>query len=180
MKIIGTEIPGCYQILPSIRSDNRGSFVKTYNSDVLKPLIEFRLAEEYYSTSKKNVLRGFHFQTPPFDCHKFVYCTEGKVLDSLFDIRKGSPTYGKGQTIELSSNKGNIILIAPGVAHAFYVLSKTATVVYKTDRVYSAEHDKGIKWDSAGIKWPNKSPILSERDASFPPFHSYKSPFIYK
>lgn len=180
MKITETRIPKCYEIVPTILEDKRGRFVKTLHQDIYEShqlIIHF--AEEYYSVSKKNVLRGLHFQVPPQDCTKIVYCLEGSVMDVVVDLRKGSPTFGEFELFNLSSENGKIIYIPSGLAHGFYVTSETAIMCYKVSTVYSPKEDTGILWNSVVIPWPNLHPILSERDQSFLPFSEFRSPFVY-
>lgn len=181
MKIISTKIPGCYEIFPVIHKDPRGVFVKTFHHQTFK---EFGLntvfREEYYSTSYKNVIRGLHFQLPPNDHIKLVYCTLGIVKDVVVDLRLNSPTYGNHVSINLSSEIGNMLYIPKGIAHGFCVLSKTSTLVYKTSAIYNSNMDTGIKWNSVKISWPNKNIIISERDKSFPTLKDFNSPFRFK
>jgi len=181
IEIKQTEIPGCFEIFPKVFRDERGVFVKTFHEDVLRERgLETRFAEEYYSFSHKRVLRGLHFQLPPKDHVKLVYCVSGKVLDAVVDLRVGSPTYGEFETFELSSEKANMIYIPKGLAHGFYVLSESAIMMYKVTTVYSPEHDTGILWNSVGIPWPDLNPIISKRDSEFKSFRDFKSPFIYQ
>ncbi|MCX5791136.1 MAG: dTDP-4-dehydrorhamnose 3,5-epimerase family protein [Elusimicrobia bacterium] len=173
-----TPIPGCFELLPAIRRDSRGMFIKIFHAGQFR---EFGLAtdfkEEYYSVSKKGVLRGLHFQDPPAALSKLVFCVEGDILDAVLDLRTGSGTYGRAFTIKLSTRKANMLYIPKGCAHGFFALSRRVVMLYKTSAVYSPEHDKGILWNSAGIKWPCKNPILSPRDRSFPEFRNLASPF---
>jgi len=180
MRVEKTIIPGCYQLFPQIRTDARGRFVKTFQKDVFAEhglITEF--AEEYYSVSHKGVLRGLHFQTPPHEHYKLVYCLDGRVLDAIVDLRAGSPTYKQAATIELSAESGNMLYIAPGVAHGFYALSDDVVMQYKVTSMYAANNDAGIRWDSAGINWPASVPLVSERDANFPRLAEFESPFVY-
>jgi dTDP-4-dehydrorhamnose 3,5-epimerase len=181
LKIISTKIPGCYELFPIKHKDSRGTFVKTFHSPIFKNYgLKTIFKEDYYSISLKNVIRGFHFQLPPNDHVKLVYCVSGKVKDIVVDLRLGSPTYGKHLSIDLSSRKGNMIYIPKGVAHGFCGLSKISILVYKTTTVYSIKSDTGIKWDSAGVSWPNKIKIISKRDKSFIKLEDFKSPFKFK
>jgi len=176
-----TKILGCFEILPKIFRDERGFFVKTFHQDVFKKNgLETNFSEEYYSFSYKRVLRGLHFQLPPMDHAKLVYCILGKVFDAVVDLRIGSPTYGKFETFELSSDKANMIYIPKGLAHGFYVLSENAIMMYKVTTIYSPEHDTGILWNSVGIPWPDEKPIISQRDSQFISFADFKSPFVFK
>ncbi len=175
-----SKIPGCMEIIPQVFKDERGRFIKTLHNDVFRANgLESCYAEEYYTVSSKSVLRGLHFQIPPKDHIKLVYCVFGKVLDAVVDLRVGSPTYGEFETFELSAEKANMIYIPKGLAHGFYVLSESAIMVYKVTTVYSPEHDTGILWNSVGIPWPDEKPIISKRDSEFRAFKDFKSPFIY-
>ena len=173
-----TCIPGCCEILPSIRKDSRGMFIKIFHATDFKELgLDADFREEYYSVSKRGVLRGLHFQSPPAAVSKLIFCVEGNILDVVLDLRKKSKTYGKALTIKLGARKANMLYIPKGCAHGFYALSEKVTMLYKTSGVYSPESDTGIAWNSAGVKWPCKKPNISARDASFPPFKDFKTPF---
>ena len=181
MQIKRALIPGCYEIVPTIFRDERGIFVKTLEEDTFaRENLETHFVEEYYSLSYKRVLRGLHFQIPPKDCDKMVYCVSGSVLDVVVDLRIGSPAYGKFEIFELNSTKANIIYIPTGLAHGFYVLSDNATLIYKTTALYSPQHDSGIRWNSVDISWPDDNPIVSKRDREFLGFSDFSSPFIFQ
>lgn len=178
MEIKKTKIAGCYEILPKVLRDERGHFVKTFHEDIFRESgLEPHFAEEYYSMSHKGVLRGLHFQLPPMDHVKMVYCVAGQVLDAVVDLRVGSPTYGQHEIFEMSSEKANMVYIPRGLAHGFYVLSDSAVMLYKVTSVYSSEHDAGILWNSVGIQWPDQAPIISKRDSGFPSLVNFVSPF---
>ena len=180
MKFIKINIPGCFEIHPNVLKDERGTFVKTFHHDIFyKYGLTTDFAEEYYSYSKKGVLRGFHFQLPPHDHIKVVYCVSGTIMDAIIDLRKGSPTYRQHAVFELSGEKANALYLENGIAHAFYVMSDFAIVMYKVTTVYAPKHDVGILWNSAGVPWPDDKPVLSGRDESFPPLGQFKTPFIY-
>ncbi|MEM9542295.1 MAG: dTDP-4-dehydrorhamnose 3,5-epimerase [Cyanobacteria bacterium P01_E01_bin.42] len=174
-----TSIQGCYAIQPKVRKDERGSFVKTFNKDDFLELnLEIDFAEEYYSVSQKNVLRGLHFQIPPHDHVKLVYCSLGEIQDVIVDLRTASPSYGRYEVLTLNSELANMIYLPRGTAHGFLTLSKSAIVMYKVTTTYAPAFDRGILWDSLDIPWQEKDPILSERDRSFPNFKEFQSPFI--
>jgi len=178
MDLLPTSIEGCSVIHTKMIIDRRGSFVKTFHKNVFSGLgLETSFSEEFYSVSKRGVLRGLHFQVPPQECVKLVYCVEGCVFDAVVDLRKNSRTYGKYEVFELDAEKANMLYIPPGLAHGFYVLSEQAIMVYKVSTVYSPEHDTGILWNSVGIPWPDNTPIISERDNRFIEFKQFKSPF---
>lgn len=180
MKIVPSKISGCYEIFPNIHRDLRGAFIKTFHAPTFE---EFGLCsqfmEEYYSISNKNVVRGLHFQLPPEDHNKLVYCVSGSVKDVVVDLRLNSPTYGNYVIFELSAERGNLIYIPQGMAHGFCVLSNSCTMIYKTSTIYSPAQDSGIRWDSVGINWPNENLIISDRDKSFLSLKDFKSPFQF-
>lgn len=181
MHVSPTPIPGCFEITPNIFTDNRGSFIKTFHRDLFEQQgLEVEWREEYYSTSFKGVLRGLHFQLPPHDHAKLVYCTSGEVLDVVLDLRIGSPAYGTHAMIRLDSIDARMIYIPKGCAHGFYTLSEQATMMYKVSTVYAPAHDSGLLWNSVGIPWPDIDPILSDRDKRFPTFAEFSTnPFKY-
>lgn len=181
MEIRQSKIPGCYELVPKIFEDQRGRFIKTFHKNLFEENhLETCFAEEYYSISHQNVLRGLHFQRPPHDHTKLVYCVQGEVMDVVVDLRVGSPTYGEVESFQVSDLKANLIYIPPGLAHGFYVISDRALMVYKVSTVYAPEHDTGIRWDSVDISWPSTTPIISERDRGFQSLSEFKSPFIFK
>ena len=180
MKIKELEIPGCFLIEPREFTDNRGNFVKTFQASIYQELgIQSDFTEEYYSTSHKNVLRGLHFQTPPSDHNKLVYCIRGEVLDAFVDLRIGSPTYKQHLEVNLSENNKNVLFLCSGIAHGFLSMSDESIMVYKTSTEYNSECDTGISWDSTGINWPVSDPIVSERDQNFTTLENFNSPFRY-
>ena len=176
-----TTIPGCYELQPVVRYDSRGRFVKTFHAEFFAShRMATKYVEQYYSISEHGVLRGLHFQIPPHDHEKLVYCTDGAILDAVVDLRVGSPTYGQHSAFELSAEKGNQVYIPKGLAHGFFVMSDSATTVYNVTTVYAPEHDTGILWNSVGIAWPDPAPTMSERDRAFLPCSQCKSPFRFE
>ena len=175
-----TNIHDCYEIYPKVFKDKRGSFIKTFNfSQFKKNKINLNFVETYYSVSKPNVFRGFHFQIPPHDHAKLIYCVLGEVTDIILDLRLGSPTYGKYFSIKLEEKKANMIYIGKGLAHGFATHKKNSILVYNLTSEYVPTHDKGILWNSVGVKWPNSKMIISKRDKSFPKLKDFISPFKY-
>lgn len=169
-----TTIPGCFEIIPEIFTDKRGSFVKTFHRNLFdKQGLETDWREEYYSISRKGVLRGLHFQLPPHDHAKLVYCMSGEVLDVVLDLRIKSHTYGKYEMFQLNGSAAHMIYIPKGCAHGFYTLSELATMMYKVSTVYAPDHDAGVLWNSVGIPWPDGKPIISDRDNTFPTFEKF-------
>lgn len=176
-----SQLRGCFELQPKVLADARGKFVKVFHEQAFAALgLQTDFAEEYYSVSYKNVIRGMHFQVLPMDHVKLVYCVEGDVLDVVLDLRTGSPTYGQYALFELSAAKASSIYIPKGMAHGFCVRSEQAIMVYKVSTVYSPAQDTGILWSSAGIPWPTTDAILSARDQSFTTFAQFESPFRYE
>jgi len=176
-----SKLPGCFELQPKVFDDARGRFVKVFHEQIFAAQgLETRFAEEYYSVSHKNVIRGLHFQLPPMDHVKMVYCVAGEVMDAVVDLRTGSPTYGQCALFELSAAKANCIYISKGMAHGFCARSDQAIMVYKVSTIYSSAHDAGVLWNSVDIPWPTTDAILSARDQSFPPLDKFASPFRYE
>lgn len=175
------DIPGCFEVQPRIIGDARGQFIKVFHANTFE---EYGLAtdfkEEYYSHSRKGVVRGLHFQTPPADHIKMVYCVYGEVSDVLLDLRIGSPTYGKITSFILSAEKASCLYIPKGIAHGFCATSEWATLVYKVTTVYDPNNDSGVLWSSVPYDWPTKGPIVSERDSKFLALSQFVSPFTYE
>jgi dTDP-4-dehydrorhamnose 3,5-epimerase len=176
-----TEIPGFVGLQPTIRPDDRGSFVKTFHGGFFAENDwPTHFSEQYYTTSKRGTLRGLHFQLPPHDHAKLVYCVVGEILDVAVDLRTDSPTFRRYAVMTIAAERANQALLVSGLAHGFYVLSDAAIVVYNVTTTYAPDHDTGIRWDSAGIPWPDPRPILSARDAALPSLADFRSPFTMK
>ena len=137
-------------------------------------------AEQYYSVSHSGVLRGLHFQLPPSDHDKLVYCTAGAAFDVALDLRLGSPEFGRHIGLTLSAEAHNLLYLPRGFAHGFCVTEGPATMVYNTTTPYAPEHDTGILWNSAGIDWPVDTPLVSTRDRNFPALDEFESPFGFE
>ena len=178
MKIIPTHINGLFILETTNFVDERGSFQKLFTFDFFNENgLDFNFKELYYSVSKKNVIRGMHFQIPPCEHTKLVYVSKGKILDVVLDIRKNSATYGKYFSIELNDSSGQYLYIPKGCAHGFLSHENDSIVNYAQTSVYSKECDKGILYNSFGFDWNIDSEIISERDKSFPKLLELKSPF---
>jgi dTDP-4-dehydrorhamnose 3,5-epimerase len=176
-----TELPGCFELQSKVFQDERGLFIKTFHSEMFTEIgLQTEWAEEFYSISHKGVLRGLHFQIPPHDHDKLVYCVSGEILDVVVDLRIGSPSYGKTCIFELRADIANMVYIPRGMAHGFYTLSDSAAMVYKVSTVHAPSNDAGILWNSVDVPWPNTNPTISQRDRSFPTLSDFVSPFIYK
>lgn len=154
--------------------DERGSFTKVYQGD-LAPFDTITFAESYYSTSRRGVLRGLHFQVPPVAHTKLVTCISGRVFDCVLDLRTASPTFGESFHCELAP--GEAILVPEGCAHGFCVISDEATLLYHVTTVHAPEHDAGVHWTSAAVPWPVTDPLLSPRDRALPLLRDFPSPF---
>ncbi|MFC4701026.1 dTDP-4-dehydrorhamnose 3,5-epimerase [Glaciecola siphonariae] len=171
MQINESVINGVFEIENKMFQDHRGLFVKTFHEETFeKNGLSTNFKESFYSVSAKNVIRGMHFQKPPHDHAKLVYVTSGEILDVVLDIRKDSATYGRSISFRLSSENGRSVYIEKGCAHGFLTLSNSATVVYSTSTVHSAEADSGVLWNSFNFDWGIQNPIISGRDEVFPSF----------
>lgn len=181
MEFIQTSLKGAYIIKPKVFQDERGFFVESYSEKVFAENgIDAKFVQDNHSLSvKKGVLRGLHFQLPPNEQAKLVRVTRGKVLDVIVDIRKNSPTYGKWEGVELSSDNFQILFIPRGFAHAFLTLEDNTEFMYKVDNFYAPESDSGLIWNDPdiAIDWPINDPILSEKDAKLQKFKDFNSPF---
>ncbi|MEM3424145.1 MAG: dTDP-4-dehydrorhamnose 3,5-epimerase [Nitrososphaeria archaeon] len=154
-------------IKPTVFRDNRGFFMETYQKESFdKNGIKFDFIQENHSKSKRGVIRGLHFQKEPYSQAKLVRCIKGEIFDVAVDIRKGSATFGKYISVNLSEENKFMLFIPRGFAHGFQVISNEAEIIYKVDNIYSPESESGIIYndESIGINWPIKNPILSEKD----------------
>jgi dTDP-4-dehydrorhamnose 3,5-epimerase len=178
MEFKETELKGVYVIENRVFKDERGKFVKTFNFDIFKEKgIEINFKESFYTFSKKGVIRGMHFQTPPMEHDKLVYVSSGKIIDVILDLRKDSPTFGKHISVELSEENGKSVFIPKGFAHGFQSLEDDSEVVYLTTSVYSPDNDGGVFYDSFEMQWPLENFSTSDRDKTFPKLNEFNSPF---
>lgn len=181
MKLSPSRIPGCFLIDPFHALDERGSFTKIYQESAFAKLgLNSHFREEYFSVSRRGVLRGLHFQNPPHDHVKAVHCVHGSCLDVVVDLRLDSPTYGQSEAFALDGARPQIVYVPSGLAHGFFTLSEQAILLYRTSTEYVPSHDSGIRWDSVGVPWPTDHPILSDRDRQFEPLEQFVSPFRYE
>lgn len=173
-----SKLPGCFIVQYPSFQDGRGHFVKTVQRSMFEAQgLEGDFRECFWSTSHKGVLRGMHFQTPPSDHAKLVYCTAGAIYDVALDLRVGSPTYGEHEVYELSGLSSRALYLPRGIAHGFLVREGPAVMVYHVTSEYDPERDAGIRWDSFGAAWPVERPIVSERDRGFVGLDGFISPF---
>lgn len=168
MEVINGEISGLLIFQPRVFNDDRGYFFESFNQEKFNQLIGLNVhfCQDNESLSNKNVLRGLHFQKPPFAQGKLVRVISGKVLDVAVDIRKSSETYGKYQMVELSAENKKMFWIPPGFAHGFLVLEENTVFSYKCSNYYSPESEGTIKWNDKDLKieWPISNPNVSEKD----------------
>lgn len=184
MNILQTSIPGVVIIEPRLFKDDRGYFFESFSErDFNTQVREVKFVQDNESMSSYGVMRGLHFQRPPYTQSKLVRCVKGAVLDVAVDIRKGSPTYGQYVAVELTEENHRQFFVPRGFAHGFAVLSETAIFQYKCDNFYHPEADGGISIldDSLGIDWriPTDHAILSEKDTKHPLLKDFDSPFDF-
>ncbi len=183
-EFIKTEIPEVIVVKPKVFSDERGFFLEFYKrSEFVAFGIDEEFVQDNHSKSVKGVLRGLHYQLYPKAQGKLVRCIKGKIFDVAVDIRRGSPTFGKYVSVELSADNGLMLFIPKGFAHGFLTLSEEAEIIYKVSGAeYSKEHDRSIRWDDPdiNIKWPlEKEPILSQKDSDAPFLKDADINFVY-
>lgn len=190
MNVIKTDIDGVVIIKPNIFQDSRGYFFESFSQREFEERVgKVNFVQDNESKSSYGVVRGLHFQKPPYTQAKLVRCVKGNVLDVAVDLREGSPTYGKYVAVELTEDNHLQLFIPKGFAHGFSVLSDTAVFQYKCDEFYHPEADGGINiLDDAiedtignkGINWqiPKDKIILSEKDMKHPKLADFKTPFL--
>lgn len=184
MEVIKTDIEGLVILEPKVFKDSRGYFFESFSQREFEEKVrKVNFVQDNESMSTYGVMRGLHFQRPPYSQSKLVRCVKGKVLDVAVDIRRGSPTYGQHVAVELSEDNHRQFFIPRGFAHGFVVLSETAKFQYKCDDFYTPEADGGIsiKDESLGIDWgiSIEDAILSEKDLKHLCLKEFDSPFDY-
>lgn len=182
MNIIKTDIEGLLIIEPDVFADERGFLLESHNAvRYAEAGIRETFVQDNLSQSKRGVLRGLHYQAPPFAQGKLVQVVRGKVLDVTVDIRFGSPTFGKYVSVELSAENKRQFWIPAGFAHGFLALEDDTLFTYKCTNVYSKEHDRGVRYDdpAIGIEWGVTTPIISEKDQQHPLFADIPEEFIF-
>jgi dTDP-4-dehydrorhamnose 3,5-epimerase len=180
-----TDIPGLLVFEPEVFEDSRGYFFESYNENTFREAgIDLRWVQDNQSSSDYGVIRGLHYQLPPFAQSKLVRVLRGKILDVVVDIRKGSPTFGQSYCKVLSAKNKNQLFIPKGFAHGFSVLSKKAEVLYKCDEYYNKESESGIVYNDTGlnIDWqiPAEDAIISEKDKLLPSLNGCNNTFTYQ
>lgn len=184
MEVIKTDIEGPLIIEPKVFGDARGYFFESFSQREFDAKVgELRFVQDNESCSRRGVMRGLHFQMPPFTQAKLVRCVRGAVLDVAVDIRRGSPTYGRHVAVELTEDNHRQFFVPKVFAHGFSVLSDVAVFQYKCDEFYHPEADAGISIldESLGIDWriPLEEAVLSEKDTRHPLLSGFESPFVY-
>lgn len=173
MNVIKTDIPDVLIFEPKVFGDERGFFMESFNQQIFEKAVgrKVEFVQDNHSKSTKGVLRGLHYQLPPFAQAKLVRCVVGEVYDVAVDIRKDSETFGKWVGVNLSAENKRQLWIPEGFAHGFMVLSDEAEFLYKTTNYYAPDSDRGLAWNDPdiGINWPLPSePILSDKDSKQP------------
>jgi dTDP-4-dehydrorhamnose 3,5-epimerase len=185
MPFIETGFPGLLVFEPMVFEDSRGFFYESYNQKIFGGAgVENQFVQDNQSSSTYGVIRGLHYQVPPFAQAKLVRALVGAILDVAVDIRKGSPTFGKSFSIELSAANKKQLFLPAGFAHGFSVLSETAEVLYKCDQFYSKASEQGIIYNdpALNIDWkvPMDKAIVSDKDLVLPAFANCVNPFEFK
>ena len=177
MKIIKRELKGVFEITLELQEDKRGFFMRTYDENEFKKYgLHRNWVQENHSRSiKKGIIRGLHFQFPPYAETKLIRCIRGAILDVFVDLRKNSSTFGEWDSIELSEQNKKCILVPRGFAHGFCTLTDESEIVYKVDNYYNPDAEGGIIWSDRDldIKWAVSNPILSEKDAALKSFSDF-------
>jgi dTDP-4-dehydrorhamnose 3,5-epimerase len=185
MPFITTDLPGLLLFEPTVFEDSRGYFFESYNEQLFKEQgIDIRWVQDNQSSSAGGVIRGLHYQLPPFAQTKLVRVLRGKILDVVVDIRKGSPTFGKSYSKVLSAKNRRQLLVPKGFAHGFSVLSANAEVLYKCDGFYNKESEGGIIYNDAelNIDWriPEEKAVVSDKDKQLPTLAQCHNSFVFE
>lgn len=179
MTIEETFIKDVLILTPSVFSDNRGYFLESYNKKELASKLTVEFVQDNESMSHKGVLRGLHFQKPPFSQGKLIRVITGSVLDVVVDLRKNSSTYGKHFKLILSSKNKKQVFVPEGFAHGFLVLENNTIFSYKCTNYYNKEAESSLLWNdpSLNINWEINNPIISQKDKNAKKFTNFISPF---
>jgi len=180
MKVTETPFQGLYVIEPSVFEDDRGCFYESWNQQKFSEKgLDFKFVQDNQSMSGAHVIRGLHFQAPPWEQGKLVRVIQGAVLDVVVDIRKDQPTYGKHFRLVMSGKLKNMLWIPPGFAHGFLTLEENTVFFYKCTQFYNRESEGAIVWNDPllSIDWGIEAPIVSEKDKSAVLFNQFESPF---
>jgi dTDP-4-dehydrorhamnose 3,5-epimerase len=181
--IVPLSIPDLKLIKPRIFNDDRGFFLELYkHSDFCRAEMGAHLVQDNFSKSVKGVLRGLHYQKNPKAQGKLVFCIRGGIYDVVVDLRKGSPSYGKWVSVDLTEENKHLLFVPPGFAHGFQVTTDTAEVMYKCTEEYSPAEDRGIIWNDPDLKvsWPLPDALLSQKDRILPRLRDADHDFVFK
>ncbi len=170
-------IKGVFEIQLDSHEDERGFFMRVYDDTIFKKYkIHKKWVQGNHSLSvEKDVIRGMHFQLPPYSEAKLIRVINGKIYDTFIDLRKCSPTFGQWDSINLSADNKKMIYIPRGLAHGFCTLTKNCEILYKMDNYYTPDSESSIRWDDpeVGIDWPVSNPIISEKDLKAKSFREF-------
>jgi dTDP-4-dehydrorhamnose 3,5-epimerase len=179
MEFVESRLKGVYFVKLKPFEDERGFFMRTYDDNLFEQMNIHKVwrQENHSRSNQKGILRGLHFQLPPYSETKLVRCIHGEVLDVFVDLRDGSPTFGQYDSVLLSAENKTQVLIPRGFAHGFLTLSDVSEVVYKVDNYYNKDNERGLIWNDKdlGINWPISNPMLSEKDKLNLTFQEFKS-----
>lgn len=182
MRLIETGLPGLVLLEPKVFRDERGFFLETYSEAAFDALgIGARFVQDNHAYSvRAGVLRGLHFQLPPYAQAKLVWVVRGRVLDVAVDLRRDSPTFGRHYCVELSAENMLRLFLPRGFAHGYLTLAPDTEFLYKVDAPYMPQADAGILWNDPelGIAWPEAEPVLSGKDRMLPRLKDFHSPFV--
>lgn len=181
MLIVRAKLAGLTLFSPTVHQDERGFFLEGYRASSLDRVVgpvKF-IQDNHVRSARAGVLRGLHFQTPPYTQGKYIWVTKGSIFDVAVDLRAGSPTYGAWEAFTLSADNYLRLFVPKGFAHGYMTLEDNTEVQYKVDAYYSPRHDGGLAWDDPAlkIKWPDIEPIISEKDKNQPRLSDFVSPF---
>ncbi|MBV0892469.1 dTDP-4-dehydrorhamnose 3,5-epimerase [Paracoccus sp. Z118] len=180
MQIEKTSLPGVLILTPARHGDARGFFEETWNRRALEQagvhLPEF-VQDNHSLSAQAGTLRGLHYQAPPHAQGKLVRCGRGRLLDVAVDARRGSATYGQSVAVELSFENGRQLWVPEGFLHGVLTLEDDSEVIYKCTRYYDRDSDGGVLWNSVGVDWGIRDPLLSDKDKLLPAFADWQSPF---
>ncbi len=182
MKVIETGFDGLLELVPRVFEDERGYFYESYNKAVFSEIgIEANYVQDNQSLSQKNVVRGLHFQAPPFAQGKLVRVINGSVLDIALDIRVGSPTYGEYHKVLLTAENKKLFWVPAGFAHGFATLENNTVFAYKCTDVYNQESEGAVLWNDPelNIDWEVKNPVISSKDKNGTAWKDFRSPFVF-
>lgn len=174
-------IPGLFIIKPHYHEDLRGSNLKTFHKETFEQMgLDCDFGETMITTNlHKNIIRGFHFQKPPYTQCKLYFCLSGAWNNYSLDLRKGSPMYGKVICIPMREEERKLLYIPKGIANAHLIQKENTRVLYQLGSKYMPEYDSGVRWDSLGIDFGVTKPIMTEKDAALPSWEEFESPFSY-